>query len=75
MKKLYYISEIENKLLIKVAKLNKDLNIMKNFKQMKTLIRNYFNAEKIHAQTVLVNKKIKIFHFCFKEFILFKISI
>ena len=75
MKRSYYISEVENKLLIKVIKLNKNLNIMKDLKQIRMLIRNYFNVREIHVQTVLVNKKVKIFYFCLKEFILFKISV
>jgi len=72
---LHYVSKVEDKLLIKVIKLNKNLNIMKDFKQMRVLIRDYFDAEEIHVQTVLINEKVKIFYFCLKEFILFEISV
>ncbi len=72
---MHYVSKVEDKLLIKVIKLNKNLNIMKDFKQMRVLIRDYFDAEEIHVQTVLINEKVKIFYFCLKEFILFEISV
>ena len=49
MKKSYYINEIENKSLVKVAKFNKNLNVTKDFKKMKALIRNYFDTKKIHV--------------------------
>ncbi len=75
MKKSHYVSEVEDKSLIKVAKLNKDLNIMKDLRQMRALIRNYFDIRKIHIQTVFINKKVKIFDFFLKEFTLFEVSI
>ena len=75
MKKLCYVSEVEDKSSVKVTKLNKNLNIMKNLRQIRALIRDYFNMREVHAQIILVNKKVKIFHFCLKEFILFEISI
>ena len=49
MKKSHYISKVENKSSVKVAKLNKNLNITKNLRQMRALIKNYLNTEKIHA--------------------------
>ena len=49
MKKSYYVSKIEDKLLIKIAKLNEDLNVTKNFKEMRVSIRNHFNMKKIHV--------------------------
>ena len=49
MKKSYYISKIENKSSIKIAKLNENLNVTKDFKEMKMSIKNYFNTEKIHV--------------------------
>ena len=75
MKKSHYISKVEDKSLIKVAKFNKDLNIMKDLRQVRASIRDYFNIKEIHAQIILVDKKVKIFYFCLKEFILFEISI
>ena len=75
MKKSHYVSKIEDKSLIKITKLNKNLNIIKNLKQMKILIRNYFDTEKIHAQTIFINEKVKIFNFFLEEFAFFEISI
>ena len=42
---------------------------------MRTLIRNYFNIKEVYTQIILVDKKVKIFNFFLKEFILFEISI
>ncbi len=75
MKKSHYINKVKNKSLIKIIKLNKNLNIMKDLRQMRASIRNYFNIREIHVQIILVNKKVKIFYFYFKEFIFFEISI
>ncbi len=75
MKKSYYVNKVEDKLLIKVTKLNKNLNIIKDLRQIRASIRDYFNMKKIHAQIIFVNKKIKIFNFFLKEFTLFEISI
>ena len=58
MKKSCYVSKVEDKLLIKIAKLNKDLNVMKNFKEVKVLIKDCFDVRKIHVQIILVNKKV-----------------
>jgi len=49
MKKSHYVSKIEDKSLIKVVKLNKDLNIIKNLKEMRALIRNHLDMREIHA--------------------------
>ena len=49
MKRLYYVNEIVDKLLIKIVKLNEDLNIMKDFKRIRASIKNYFNMRKIHT--------------------------
>ena len=49
MKRLYYVSKIEDKSLIKIAEFYKDLNIMKDFKKMRVSIRNYFNMKEIHV--------------------------
>jgi len=75
MKKSYYVSKVEDKLSVKVIKLNKNLNIMKDFRQVRVLIRNYFNMKKVHAQIIFIDKKVKIFYFYLKEFALFEISI
>ena len=75
MKKSCYVSKVEDKSLIKIAKLNKDLNIIKDLRQVRALIRDCFNIREIHVQIILVDKKVKIFYFCLKEFILFEVSI
>ena len=75
MKKSYYVSKIKDKMLIKVAKLNKNLNIMIDSRQIRALIKDHLNIREIHAQIILVNKKVKIFNFSFKEFVLFEIDI
>ncbi len=49
MKRLYYVSEVEDKLSVKVVKLNEDLNVMKNLKRVRVSIRNCFNTEEIHV--------------------------
>ena len=75
MKRLCYISEVENKISVKVTKLNKNLNIMIDFRRIRASFRNYFDMRKIHAQIILVNKKVKIFDFSLKEFVLFEIDV
>ncbi len=68
MKRSYYVSKVKDKTSIKIVKFNKDLNITKNLKQIRALIKNHFDTEEIHVQIILVNKKVKIFNFFFKEF-------
>jgi len=75
MKKSYYVSEVEDKMLIKVVKLNKNLNIMIDSREVRASIRDYLDIEKIHVQTVLVNEKVKIFNFSLKKFTLFEVDI
>ena len=75
MKRSCYVSKIKDKLSVKVIKFNKDLNIIKDLRQMRALIKDYFNIREIHAQIILVNKKVKIFHFYFKEFTFFEVSV
>ena len=75
MKKSCYVSKVEDKMLIKVIKLNKNLNIIINSREIKALIRNYLDMRKIHMQIILVNKKVKIFDFSFKKFTLLKVDI
>ena len=49
MKKSCYVSKIEDKLSIKIAKLNENLNITKFFKRMRASIKNHFDIKEIHA--------------------------
>ena len=75
MKRLCYISKVEDKILVKVAKLNKNLNIMIDSRQMRASIRDHLDMKEIHVQIILVDEKVKIFNFSLKEFILFEINI
>ena len=75
MKKSCYVSKVEDKSLIKVTKFNEDLNIIKDLRQMRVSIRDHFNTEEIHTQIIFIDKKVKIFYFCLKEFALFEISV
>ncbi len=43
MKRSNYADEVVNKMLIKIAKFNKDLYILINLEKMRILIRNYFD--------------------------------
>ena len=49
MKKSYYVSEVVDKILIKIAKSDENLNIMIDFKQMRMSLEDCFNARRIHA--------------------------
>ena len=49
MKRLYYVSEVEDKLSVKVVKLNEDLNVMKDLRRMRASIRDYLDVREIHA--------------------------
>ena len=49
MKRSHYVSKIEDKSSVKIAKLNEDLNVTKDFKEMKASIRNCLNMREIHA--------------------------
>ena len=49
MKKLYYVSKVVNKLLIKIIKLNEDLNIIKNLRKIRALIRDCLDTREVHA--------------------------
>ena len=48
MKRLYYINKIKDKILIKVIKLNKNLNIIINSREVRASIRDYLNTREIH---------------------------
>ena len=43
MQELCYVSEVVDKSSIKIAKLNKNLYIAKNLREVNTSIRNYFD--------------------------------
>ena len=75
MKKSSYVSEVKDKILIKVTKLNKNLNIMIDSKKMRVLIRNHLNMREIHVQIILIDEKVKIFDFSLKEFVFFEVDI
>ena len=49
MKRSDYISEVIDKMLIEVAKFNKDLNILIDLREMRVSFRNYFNTRRIHT--------------------------
>ena len=36
-------------MLIKIAKFNKDLNIIIDFRQIRMLLEDYFNIERVHV--------------------------
>ena len=48
MKRLSYTNKIINKILIKVAEFNKNLNILIDLKKIRVLFRNYFNIKKVY---------------------------
>ena len=75
MKRSCYVSKVEDKILVKVTKLNKNLNIIIDSREMKALIRNYLDTREVHVQIIFINEKVKIFNFSLKEFIFFEINI
>ena len=48
MKRLDYASKVIDKILVKVAKFNKDLNILINLKEVRVLFRDCFNIRRVY---------------------------
>ena len=63
MKKSCYVSKVVDKMLIKIAKFNKNLNIMIDSRQMRASIRDHLDMREVHVQIILVDEKVKIFNF------------
>ena len=49
MERSDYANKVVDKTLIKVAKFNKDLNILINLKKVRALFKDYFDTRRIHA--------------------------
>ena len=49
MKRLSYVSKVVDKMLIEVAKFNKDLNILINLRRVRASFRDCFDIERIHV--------------------------
>ena len=48
MKRLNYTSKVVDKILVEVAKFNKDLNILINLKKIRVLFKDYFNIRRVY---------------------------
>jgi hypothetical protein len=48
MERSNYAGKVVDKILIKVAEFNKNLNILINFKEVRALFRNYFDMRRIY---------------------------
>ena len=55
MERLGYVSEVVDKTSIKVAKFNKDLNILINLREVKALFRDYFDMKKDKKLSLITN--------------------
>jgi len=49
VERLGYASKVVDKMSIKVAKFNKNLNILIDLREIRASFRDYFNIRRVHA--------------------------